>query len=92
MLRTIQLSGTDEVYLERVDNSTFVRLLTVGRELAVGDVLLWRARGSQLEAWLRRGSEWVRLGSVTDTTYPGAGFVGAGIRGTAARLDDFGAR
>ena len=32
------------------------------------------------------------LGSVTDTTYPAAGFVGAGVRGTAARLDDFGAR
>jgi len=92
MLRTIQLAGTDEVYLERVDNSTFVRLLTVSRELVVGDVLLWRVTGSRLEAWLRRGSEWLRLGSVTDTTYPGAGLAGAGIRGTTARLDDFGAR
>ena len=92
MLRTNQLSGTDEMYLERVDNSTFVRLLTVSQELAVGDMLLLRVTGARLEAWLRRGSEWSLLGSVTDTTYPGAGFVGAGIRGTAARLDDFGAR
>ena len=92
MLRTNQLAGTDEVYLERVDNSSFVRLLTVGQELAVGDTLLLRVGGSTLEAWLKRGSSWSRLGSVTDATYPGAGFVGAGVRGTVGRLDNFGAR
>ena len=92
MLRTNQLAGIDEVYLERVDNSAFVRLLTVGQELAVGDTLLLRASGSRLEAWLKHGSAWSRLGGVTDTTYPAAGFVGAGVRGTTGRLDDFGAR
>ena len=92
MLRTNQLTGTDEVYLERIDNSTFVRLLTVSQELAVGDRLLLRVSGSTLEAWLERGTGWTRLGSATDTTYPAAGYTGVGLRGTTGRLDDYGAR
>ena len=93
MLRTNQLAGADEVYLERVDDgSTFVRLLTVARELALGDRLLLRVQGSTLEAWHHDGSAWSRLGVVTDGTYPAAGYVGIGLRGTSGRLDDFGAR
>ena len=92
MLRTNQLTGTDEVYLDRIDNSTFVRLLTVSQELAVGDRLLLRVSGSTLEAWLKRGTGWTRLGSATDTTYPSAGHTGVGLRGTTGRLDDYGAR
>jgi hypothetical protein len=93
MLRTNQLAGTDEVYLERVDNSgTFVRLLTMNRELSVGDILLLRVEGSTLEAWVKSGSNWTRLGTATDSTYPNAGYVGIGLRGTTGRLDDFGAR
>ncbi len=52
MLRTNQLSGADEVYLERIDNGVFVRLATVNRDLAAGDTLLFRITGSKLEAWL----------------------------------------
>jgi titin len=92
MLRTNQLAGTDQVYLERVDNGSLVNRLTIARELAAGDLLLLRALGSQLEAWLHDGSSWSRLGAVTDTTYAGAGLAGIGLRGTTGRLDDFGAR
>jgi fibronectin type 3 domain-containing protein len=92
MLRTNELAGTDEVYLERVDNGTIVRRLTLSQELSVGDVLLLRVKGPTLEAWRHDGAAWSRLGLVNDATYAGAGYVGVGLRGTAGRLDDFGAR
>jgi hypothetical protein len=92
MLRTNQLSGTDQVLLERIDNGAIVNRLTMSQELAVGDVLLLRVTGSTLEAWRRSGIVWSRLGSVVDSTYGGAGYVGVGIRGKTGRLDDFGAR
>jgi chitodextrinase len=92
MLRTNQLAGTDEVFLERITNSSITRLLTMSRDLAVGDTLLLRASGSVLEAWLRNGSSWTRLGVAQDATYSAAGNVGIGLRGTTGRLDDFGAR
>ena len=92
MLRTLQLSGTDQLYLERIDNGAITRLLTVARELAAGDVLLLRVQGSTLEAWLRSGTTWSRLGSADDARYTSAGYVGIGIRGKTGRLDDFGAR
>jgi hypothetical protein len=92
MLSAIQRNGTDEVLLQRVDNGAITTRLTMPQELAVGDTLLLRVRGSALEAWLRRGTTWTRLGVVNDSTYAGAGQVGVGIRGKTGRLDDFGAR
>ncbi len=91
MLRTTQLSGTDQVSLERVDNGTIVPLLTINQELVAGDLLLLRVQGQMLEAWLRSGS-WSRIGVVADATYGAAGYVGVGLRGTTGRADDFGAR
>ena len=92
MLRTNQLSGTDQVLLERIDNGAIVTRLTISKELAVGDVLLLSVKGSTLDAWHRRGTTWSLLGTVVDSTYVGAGDVGVGIRGKTGRLDDFGAR
>ena len=91
-LRTNQLAGTDQVMLERIDAGATVTRLTILQELAVGDTLLLRVKGSALEAWLKRGSTWTLLGSVADSTYGAAGRVGIGIRGKTGRLDDFGAR
>jgi subtilisin family serine protease len=92
MLRTNQLPGTDQVWLERVDNGLIVTRLTLHRELAAGDLLLFRVEGTTLEAWHHDGAAWSRIGSVQDATYAGAGYVGVGLRGTTGRLDDFGAR
>ena len=92
MLRTTQLAGTDEVYLEREDNGAITRLATLSQELAAGDTLLLRAAGSTVEAWRNNGSSWSRLGSATDSTYAATGAAGIGLRGTTGRLDDFGAR
>ena len=92
MLRTNQLPGTDQIWVERIDNGVFVNRLTLNQELAVGDTLLLRVKGSTLEVWRHRSSAWSRLGVVTDTTYGAAGYTGIGLRGTTGRLDDFGAR
>jgi fibronectin type 3 domain-containing protein len=92
VLRAAQLSGTDEVWLERF-NGGLTRLLTIPQELVAGDTLLLRAKGSTIEAWrLPSGGSWSRLGFVQDSTYAVAGFVGVGLRGTTGRVDDFGAR
>ena len=85
-------AGPDQVFIERIDNGALVNRLTVNRDLTAGDVLLLRAEGSTLEVWHRAGSTWSRLGTVSDSTYPAAGFAGFGLRGTTGRLDDFGAR
>ena len=69
MLRTSQLAGTDQVFIDRIDNSAVVNRLTVNQELAAGDVLLLRAKGTLLEAWRNDGSGWSRLGVVNDPTY-----------------------
>ena len=93
MLRTNQLAGTDQVLLERIDNGAIVNRLTINQELAAGDTLLLRAKGST-----HRGLAQRRLApgrgsaSSTDSTYAGAGYAGIGLRGTTGRLDDFGAR
>ena len=65
MLRTSQLAGTDQVFIDRIDNGAVVNRLTVNQELAAGDVLLLRAKGTLLEAWRNAGSAWSRLGVVT---------------------------
>ena len=92
MLRTTDLTGTDQIALERLDNGATVTRLTVSQELAIGDVVLLRVKGSTLEIWRHSGGTWSRLGLVQDTNYAAAGFTGVGIRGTSGRLDDFGAR
>jgi hypothetical protein len=91
MLRTNQLAGADEVYLERIDNGAHVRLATVAQDLAPGDLLLLRVQGSTIEAWHHEGT-WSRLATTVDSTYAALGRVGVGLRGTSGRLDDFGGR
>ena len=92
MLLFTQSSGTDSVALYRITNGALTSLASATREVAVGNRLLVRAKGSVLEAWVKAGSTWTRVAQITDTTYPGAGYAGVAIRGTTGRLDDFGAR
>ena len=92
VLRTNQTSGGGEVWLERF-NGGLTRLLTIPSQLAAGDTMLLRAKGSTIEAWrLPSGGSWSRVGFVQDSTYSAAAYVGVGLRGTTGRLDDFGAR
>ena len=89
LLRTNQTSGIDDVWLER----SGVRILSVSQELAAGDTILLRVKGSTIEAWRQpSGGSWSRVGVVQDSTVSAAASVGVGLRGTTGRLDDFGAR
>ena len=45
--------------------------LTIPQELAAGDTLLLRAKGTAIEAWRHDGAGWARLGVVQDSTYSG---------------------
>jgi hypothetical protein len=75
-----------------VTNGALTQLTAVNREVGAGAALLFRAKGTALEAWVREGSVWSRIARVTDSTYAGAGYAGIGIRGKTGRLDDFGGR
>ena len=92
MLLFTQASGTDRLTLYRVTNGALSQLAVVNQEIAAGNQLLLRAKGTALEAWVRAGTTWTRASRVTDSTYTGAGYTGLGIRGKTGRLDDFGAR
>ena len=92
LIRANQISGVDQIWLERMDNGSALTKLAIGQELAAGDTLLLRAKGSTIELWRHNGTSWARLGFIQDATYAGAGFVAVGLRGTTGRLDDFGAR
>jgi hypothetical protein len=87
-----QASGTDQVTIDRITDGALTQLATTNREIGAGARLLFRAKGTALEAWVREGSVWSRIVRATDSTYTGAGFAGIGIRGKTGRLDDFGGR
>ena len=87
-------ADTDEIWLERIGQRTRVTTaLTIPQELAAGDTLLLRAKGSIDRGLAQRRRRPGRdSASSQDATYGAAGYVGVGLRGTTGRLDDFGAR
>jgi hypothetical protein len=87
-----QASGTDQVAIYRMTDGGLTPLATTNREIGAGARLLFRAKGTALEAWVREGSVWSRIVAAADSTYTGAGYAGIGIRGKTGRLDDFGSR
>lgn len=86
-----QRSGTDQVYVYRIDDATFTQLgATVNQEFSAGDGLGMEVIGSTIRALRRSGGTWAELASRTDSTYASAGRIGFGIRNTTGRVDDFG--
>lgn len=61
---------------------------TVAVTLAAGDEIKIKCSGTTIEAWYFSGGAWTNAVSVTDTSLS-TGKVGALIRGTTGRLDDF---
>jgi hypothetical protein len=89
-VRLQQQSGTDQVYIDRLDNAAITTLASFGQEFSAGDKLQIRVIGSSVQAWrYSAGSGWVKVGEANDSTYAGAGYVGIALRGTSGRLDDF---
>ena len=91
MLRTNQLSGADEVALERIDNGVFVRRTTLTGSSPPA-TRSFSASGLHHRGLAQRRASWSRIGTTSDSTYAGPGYVGIGLRGLTGRLDDFGAR
>jgi len=81
------LSGTDEMYLYRVDNRVYTLLgSAVAREITDGDQLHLRASGTTLEINVNGSSVATR----TDSTYTTAGYLYVYTKDTTVRFDDFG--
>ena len=84
-------AGTDTFDVYRIDNNTYTLLgSAISQEFAANDSFGISAVGSTLEIWYKAsGGSWTSLGTKTDGTYSGAGYIGISID-KAAQLDDFG--
>lgn len=62
-----------------------------GHTLAADDSLGIVVEDTTISAWKRTGTgSWVFVGSITNSTYSAAGFIGFVIQNTGVRVDDFG--
>lgn len=84
---TYSAAGTDTIQLFKTNPAT--QIATYSQDLGVGDKIRIRAIGNVIQAWIYQSGTWTMLGSVTDSTYTAAGYVGFGISNTTARADDF---
>jgi hypothetical protein len=87
-----QLAGNDEVKLYRVDNGVATQLgVTITQNFSVGDSFGAEMIGSTLQVYIKTGGSWSSIGSRSDGTYTGAGYIGMYTFSTGAngRLDDF---
>lgn len=92
-IRYVRQAGTDQFRIGRIDNGVGTMLgEAILQELSNGDSFGLRIAGSILEGWYRSGSgAWVPLGTRTDTTYSGAGYLAVtGSTGLGTKLDNFG--
>jgi hypothetical protein len=68
------------VYIQRVDAGVVTQLgAKLYQEFAAGDKLGLQMIGSTISAYYQAaGNSWTLLGSVTDSTYSSAGYIGLG--------------
>jgi hypothetical protein len=87
------VTGVDQVFLERYTAGVPTVIASIDQEILMGDKLKIRAVGSEIQAWRRDNNtgNWSELVEAADSTYVGVGYVAIGVRGTTARVDDFGA-
>jgi hypothetical protein len=87
--------GTDPINIYRTDPAPTL-LQGFSQDLAAGDKLGIRCRGSTIEAWASVSGVWQLIGTATDTTYAGTGsnnkiaLHNYGNGGSGARYDNFG--
>lgn len=87
-------TGQRDWFLYRVDNEVFTQIATVadGASVVAGDSIKLVCNGSSIEGWHKPAAgSYSLILSAADATYAAAGKVGLAIKGTAARVDDFGA-
>jgi hypothetical protein len=65
--------------------------ITLPANLAAGDSLGMEIIGNDIKVYTKQGGgAWTLRGTVTDSTYTGAGYLGININGTSQQIDDFG--
>jgi hypothetical protein len=84
-------ADTDTLRFEKIINNGLPQpdLAITTVEMNAGDRLLVRRIGSQMEAWVQQGGVWSQKLTATDGTLLG-GKIGALVRGTTTRIDDYG--
>jgi hypothetical protein len=91
-VRHAPVSGTDNIRIFRIDDDTFTQLgADIVQELVAGDKLGIERSGTTIAAyWWNSGSPgWNQLGTRTDGTHSGAGYVGIGSSHTIPNVEDF---
>lgn len=90
-LFAINKTGTDIFSLYRNVAGTYTQLgSNVSQEYSAGDKIGLSCVGTTIKGWLYTGGSWSVVITQTDGNITGAGFFGAYMNGTVARLDDFG--
>lgn len=85
-----EAAGTDVLTLSRViDNEGGGTYGTASVEMSVGDKLLARRIGTQIEGWIYQSGIWSLMIVATDDSLLG-GMIGLGIANTGGRWDDYG--
>ncbi len=82
--------GTDAIRIQRTDNAVNTTLVSSSTEFAVGDKVVIKASGNDLELHYYNGSIWSVLLTTTDSTYPNVGPIGLGYSDGVGAMDDFG--
>lgn len=89
-VRVTIAAGTDTINLYVTTNGASSLLASYNQEVASGDSIGIRARGSTIEAWYKPSAgNWTLLGSVTDTTWTAGGYPTLVIVSTTATIDNF---
>lgn len=87
-----QVSGTDSILIQRVDNGVGTTLgAVISQELAAGDALGIRCKDTTIFGYYKPAAgAWTLMGVRTDGTYTAAGNPAFLLSGTTGRLSNFG--
>lgn len=84
-------AGTDTWSLQRVDNGSATTLTSGTQEYSSGDAFGVRVANGTISAWYSSGGgAYTMLGSATDTTYTGTGYLSLSVTYANIRIDNFG--
>lgn len=83
-----QQAATSQLIIDVNTNATGTTLSTVNITLAAGDKIGMVCLGSMIQSWAYTSGAWALQATVFDSTYPAAGYIGIGVRGTTGRGDD----
>lgn len=93
IVRYLPKSGTDVVQIRRFDNGSTTQLgADINQDFDAGDGLGIECIGNQISAYRRSAGVWSLLGTRTDSTYTGAGYIGLAdhLGNAVGFFDDFG--